>query len=109
MTYEPEFTTAVLNYIDVNLFDSLKREGVSYKPGEYYGFEPDEQTVKLLSECNGAAAPRKVIIQDARPMNDSEKPLLSTYHFELIPDRLSELPVHYIAPQIYLLGIVKST
>ena len=79
MTHEPEFTTAVLNYIDVNLFETLKREGASCKPGEFYGFEPDEDTDKLLSECNGAPAPRKVIIQDARLMNDSEKPLPVSY------------------------------
>ena len=103
MTHEPEFTTAVLNYIDVNLFDSLNGEGTVYKPGEYYGFVPDEETVKLLSECNGAPAPRKVIIQDARLINDSEKPLLSTYNFELIPDRLGVLACGlYSSPDLSL-------
>ena len=103
MTHESAFTTAVLNYIDVNLFDLLKRNGASCKPGEYYGFEPDEYTDKLLSECNGAPAPRNVVIHDARLMNDSERQILTTYHFELIPDHLGVLACSlYSSPDLSL-------
>ena len=108
--------TAYLNYIDTEYITSQKDDKETpCKPGEYYEYQPFGEEDKLICECTGASATRKVVIHDGRFLTSDALPKINGHGFELISDNLGPIVSKlYDAPnlsieysELYVNGIEK--